>query len=144
MALLKAQAEVASAVALRKAEGEGGDRDQEHLVASPQRDLVLRGSAPALLPLARKMQRPATFGSQVNAVAVTNAISFMPKFAMGMLKVIANTVQIARLCINASLQQLFQHPNLNQKMHHQRVRRRHEKPRVKLRLKAKPGKEEPG
>ena len=132
-----------AAVALRKAEGKGGGRDQERLGPRHQGDPVLQRSALALPPLARKMPKPATFGRLANAVAVISATSFMPKFALDMLKAIANMVQTAPSYINASLQQLCQLLNLNQKKHLQRVKRRREKPKAKLKLKAKPGKEEP-
>ena len=139
----KALRRVIAAVALRKAEGKGGGRDQEHLGPSHQGDPALQRSALALPPLARKMPKPATFGKQANAVEETNVTFIMPKFALVMLKVIANMVRTASFYISASLQQLFQLLSLNQKKLHQRVKRRREKPKAKPRLKAKPGKEEP-
>ena len=132
-------------VVLRKAEEKGGGRGQELLGPSHQGGPPLQRNALALPPLARKMPKPATFGKQASAVKVTSVTFIMPKFAMVMLKVIANMVRTASFYINAGLQQLFQLLSLNQKKHHQRVKRRREKPRPKAkpRLKAKHGKEEP-
>ena len=143
MAHPKVLRRVIAAVALRKAEGKGGGRDQEHLGPRLQGGPALQPNALALPPLARRMPKPATFGKQVNAVEVTSVTSIMLQFAMGMLKANVNMVQTASFYISASLQPLFQLLSLNQKKLHQRVRRRREKPKAKLRLKAKPGKGEP-